>query len=86
MTPDPEQIADDAMQREEALRLGGRFEPAHLALSLPCWLVGDLGSVVLCALLRRTLPSGVGDPGPATVAPAGSTWSGPGGDKWAEAL
>ncbi len=27
MAPDLEQIADDAMDRQKALRLGGRFEP-----------------------------------------------------------
>ena len=49
MTPDPKQIADDAVDRKEALRLGGGFEPSHLAFPLACRLVGDFGSVVLVA-------------------------------------
>ena len=46
MPSDSEEIQDDAVDRQEALRLIRRFEPPHLSLSLPGWLVGDLGSVV----------------------------------------
>jgi hypothetical protein len=41
--------------------------------------------VVMCALSKVHRFSGC-NPHPATLAPAGSTWSGPGGDKWPEAL
>src|SRR3954465_4085746 len=46
---------------------------------------GALGLVVGCALERCTRSPGA-IPGRQTLAPAGSTWSGPGGDKWSEAL
>src|SRR3954452_14094419 len=46
---------------------------------------GTLGFVVGCALERCTRSPGA-IPGRQTLAPAGSTWSGPGGDKWSEAL
>src|SRR3954465_4289565 len=46
---------------------------------------GALGVVVGCALERCTRSPGA-IPGRQTLAPAGSTWSGPGGDKWSEAL
>jgi hypothetical protein len=35
VTADPEEILNDAVHRCEALQLGGRLEPAHLALALP---------------------------------------------------
>jgi pimeloyl-ACP methyl ester carboxylesterase len=41
--------------------------------------------LVVCALSKVHKFSGC-NPHPATLAPAGSTWSGPGGDKWPEAL
>src|SRR4051812_30935851 len=44
-----------------------------------------LGLIVGCALERCTRSPGA-IPGRQTLAPAGSTWSGPGGDKWSEAL
>ena len=47
MAPDPKQIAHDAVDRKEELRLGGGFEPPHLALPLARRLVGDFGPVVL---------------------------------------
>jgi 3-oxosteroid 1-dehydrogenase len=34
------------VNRKEALRVGRGFEPPHLALSLPRWLVGNLGPAV----------------------------------------
>ncbi len=49
MAPDLEQIADNAVDRQKALRLSARFEPPHLTLPLACRLVGDFGSVVLVA-------------------------------------
>ena len=49
MAPDAKQVADNAVDREKALRLGRGFEPPHLALPLACRLVGDFGSVVLVA-------------------------------------
>jgi len=49
VTPDPKQIANDAMDRQKALHLGGRFEPTHLVLPLARGLVEDFGSVVLVA-------------------------------------
>ena len=47
MAPDPKQIAHDAVDRKESLRLGGGFEPPHLALPLARRLVGDFDPVVL---------------------------------------
>ncbi len=46
---------------------------------------GAFRLVVGCALERCTRSPGA-IPGRQTLAPAGSTWSGPGGDKWSEAL
>src|SRR3954447_18876806 len=44
-----------------------------------------LGGIVGCALSRRTILPG-GNPGRQTLAPAGSTRGGSGGDEWSEAL
>lgn len=44
-----------------------------------------LAAIVVCALSKVHEFCGC-EPRPATLAPAGSTWSGPGGDKWSEAL
>src|SRR3954463_12135123 len=44
-----------------------------------------LGGIVACALSRRTILPG-GNPGRQTLAPAGSTRGGSGGDEWSEAL
>ena len=46
MAADTKQIQNDALHREKALRVGSGFEAAHLALALPCRLVGDLCSIV----------------------------------------
>src|SRR4051794_33163701 len=46
---------------------------------------GALGGIVRCALSRRTILPG-GNPGRQTLAPAGSTRGGSGGDEWSEAL
>jgi hypothetical protein len=58
------------------------FEPKPIN-SIPKLCPIDL--VIVCALPRRTISAGR-NPARRTVAPAGSTRSGPGGDKWAEAL
>ena len=42
-------------------------------------------AVIMCALVKVHEFSGC-DTRPASLAPAGSTWGGPGGDKWPEAL
>ncbi len=47
VTTDTKQIQHDAMHRQEALRVRGRFEPAHLSLTLPGRLVRHFGSIVL---------------------------------------
>jgi len=46
MPPNSEQVLDEPVYREESLRLTGRFEPAHLSLSLSRRLMRDLGPVV----------------------------------------
>jgi len=43
---DPKEILDGSMHREKPLRLGSRFEPAHLTLPLPGRLVGDFRPIV----------------------------------------
>ncbi len=47
MAPDPKQIAHDAVDRKESLRLSGGFEAPHLALPLARRLVGDFSPVIL---------------------------------------
>jgi hypothetical protein len=39
MTAYTKQILNDAVNREEALRLASRLEAAHLTFSLPSWSV-----------------------------------------------
>ena len=53
VTTNPEQVLDDTVNGEEALRLTRRFEPAHLSLALPSRLVRDLRTVVrvLCRIV-----------------------------------
>ena len=43
---DTKEILDGAVHREKPLRVGRRFEPAHLTLPLPGRLVRDFGPVV----------------------------------------
>ena len=43
---DPKQIQDDAMHRQEPLRVGGGGKPAHLSLASPRGLMRDLRSIV----------------------------------------
>ena len=47
MSPDPEEIQHEFVDRKKPLRLPGRFEPAHVSLALPCGLVGDFRAIVL---------------------------------------
>ena len=42
----PEEIIDRAVNREKTLDVAGRFEAAHLTLSLTGGLMGDFGSVI----------------------------------------
>ena len=46
MSAHPEEILHDAVDRCDALQMGGRLEAAHLALALPRRLVGDVGAIV----------------------------------------
>ena len=80
-----ERIVDGGVHAEEALGGCSRLEPLHLALSPSHDLVGVLGPIILCALTRCTVLPG-GNPGRQTLAPAGSTRGGSGGDEWSEAL
>ena len=43
---DTKEILNGAVHREKPLRVGSRFEPAHLTLPLPGRLVRDFGPVV----------------------------------------
>ena len=43
---DTKEILDGAVHREKPLRVGSRFEPAHLTLPLPGRLVGNFRPVV----------------------------------------
>ena len=45
-----------AVDRKKALRLGGRFEAAHAALPLACWLVGVPRAVIKIAVLAMFYP------------------------------
>ena len=54
MPPDLEQVLDDAVHRQEPLRLRRGFEPAHLPLPLPRRLMRYLGPVV--CILPRVVP------------------------------
>ena len=57
MTTDPEQIQNDAMHRQETLRVRCGFEPPHLSLALPRRLMRDLRSIVF-VLLRAVYHGG----------------------------
>src|SRR6202040_2369315 len=78
-------IVDGGMHAEEALGGSSRLEPLHLALSSPYRLMRVLRPIILCALTRCTVLPGE-RPGRQTLAPAGSTRGGSGGDEWSEAL
>jgi len=85
MTLKVEVVVDGGMHAEEALGGSSRFEPLHLALSSSHRLMRVFGPIVLCALTRCTVLPGE-RPGRQTLAPAGSTRGGSGGDEWSEAL
>jgi len=46
MPPDPKEIQDDSVDRQESLCLSGRFEPSHLSFTLSGWLVRDFSPIV----------------------------------------
>ncbi len=46
MPTDPKEILDDSVDGREALKLSGRLEAAHLALTLSGGLMRNLGAVV----------------------------------------
>jgi len=50
MTP-RRRVSDEAVHRQESLRVSGGFEPPHLSLALAGRLMRDFGSIVL--VLRR---------------------------------
>ena len=47
VTSETKEILDESVYRQEALRVRGGFEPAHLPLALPRWLMRDLRAIVL---------------------------------------
>ena len=53
MTAHSKEISNDAVYRQESLRVSGGFEPPHLALALAGWLMRDFCSIVL--VLRRAV-------------------------------
>jgi len=46
VAPNPKQMLNKSVYPKKPLRVRGGFEPAHLALSLPRRLGGDLSSIV----------------------------------------
>jgi hypothetical protein len=50
VTAHAKEIPNDAMYRQESLRMSDEFEPSHLSLALAGWLMRDCCSIVL--LLR----------------------------------
>ena len=46
MAPDPKEIQDDSVDRQESLRLSGGLEPSHLSLPLSGCLVRDFSTIV----------------------------------------
>ena len=47
MTSHTKEIVNESVHRQEALRVRGGFEPAHLSLAVPRRLMGNLRSIVL---------------------------------------
>ena len=41
------EVLHETVHRQEALRVSDRLEPSHPVRALPCWLMRDLGSVLL---------------------------------------
>ena len=66
--PNPKQVQDDPVNREESLRLTDRFEAAHLSLSLSRRLMRDLRSVV-GVLPRIVADGGYGAPMRSAITP-----------------
>ena len=50
VTANAEEVADESMHGHESLCLPGRCAPAHVALALPCGLVGDVGAIILVSV------------------------------------
>ena len=42
MSPDPEEMQHESVDREKPLRVPGGYEPAHLSLALSRWLMQNL--------------------------------------------
>src|SRR3954447_24490852 len=85
MALEVEGVVDGGVHAEKPLGGANRLEPLHFALSSSHRLMRVFGPIVLCALTRCTVLPG-GNPGRQTLAPAGSTRGGSGGDEWSEAL
>jgi len=85
MALEVEGVVDGGVHAEKTLGGASRLEPLHFALSSSHRLMRIFGSIVLCALPRCTVLPGE-RPGRQTLAPAGSTRGGSGGDEWSEAL
>jgi hypothetical protein len=47
VTADAKEIPNDAMYRQESLRMRSGFEPSNLSLALTGWLMRDFCSIVL---------------------------------------
>ena len=56
MSPDPEKIQHESVDRETSLRVRGGFETAHLSLALSRRLMRNLGAVV--RILSRAVNHG----------------------------
>ena len=56
VAPDPKEIVDGCMDKEEALNLSRRFEAAQVAFALAGRLMGDLGPIV--GVLVSAVPHG----------------------------
>src|SRR3984893_215798 len=80
-----EGVVNGGVHAEEALGGSSRLEALLLALSSSHGLMRILCPIILCALTRCTVLPGE-RPGRQTLAPAGSTRGGSGGDEWSEAL
>jgi hypothetical protein len=80
-----EGIVNGGVYAEETLGRSSGLEALLLALSSSHGLMRILRPIILCALTRCTVLLGE-RPGRQTLAPAGSTRGGSGGDEWSEAL
>ena len=50
MSSKPEEITNHPMHEQKPLRLTGRFEPSHVAFTLPCRLMRDLDQIICIAV------------------------------------